>query len=186
MSIRQLLFLFIGSIIFLSSCDLSVLIYKEKQTNYRLEYGSTYSPCCRCSERAVILDDLIGQQVKLTIICDITGNDGLCTYGGFGTQKQVDQYKGKFIIKRLIYKPVYDTNQLKKAYPFIKRSVFFYPELLSNQILPLGNLDSILIKTVFEHVPNTGSGCDKNYLKYIRGFVLVNTEEFKMRKENIK
>jgi len=168
----------------LFSCVHSTALYFDNQTNYRLAYKSYYSPCCGWCGRKIILDSLKGQQNTLFIDCNINHvNNKYCTYLGIGTQKHIDTYNGNFIRSRSIYIPVYDTVELKKNYPDLDREIYFNTSMLSINIIPLIDLDSLIIKKSLEYTGDTA--CDKMYLKYIRGYVLVKTESMKIKKERL-
>ena len=53
--------------------------------------------------------------------------------------------------------------------------------MLTGHILPLTNLDSTLISKALNFKGD--STCNNDHLKLIRGFILVSTQQVKMKKE---
>lgn len=66
-------------------------------------------------------------------------------------------------------------------YPNLDREAYFDTIMLTNQFIPLTTLDSSMIKKALDF--NGDTTCYKNHLKLIRGFILVSTEEVKIKKE---
>jgi len=130
----------------------------------------------------VINDNLNGEQYSLLINCKIDDrNSRYCTEMQLGTQKHIDAYKKNFVRKHSIYRPVYDTLELKKMYPNLDREAYFDSTMLSGQFIPLTSLDSALIKKALDFKSDTT--CHNNHLKLIRGFVFIRTDKVKMKKE---
>jgi hypothetical protein len=109
------------------------------------------------------------------------GYSRYCTELRIGTQKHIDNYIRNTIRQHSIYRPVYDTIELKKMYPNLDRESYFDTLMLSRQIIPLTNLDSMLINQALAFKGNTT--CNNYHLKLIRGFIFVRTDEVKVKKE---
>lgn len=177
--LKRKFIIFLSIAICMLSCTRTATVFVNEESGSRIAYQREYSPCGPVNSQ-IVIDSLNGKLYKVIIDCNISDMGyGLCTYLGIGTQKHVDHYRGKHIIKRLIYRPVYDTNELRKVYAVFNNSV--YSEL---EVLPLQRIDSLLIETAIGYKGDTT--CDKKYLQYIKGFVLVKTEDAKIKKEKIK
>jgi len=97
-----------------------------------------------------------------------------------GTQKHINTYKKNFVRQHSVYRPVYDTLELKKMYPSIEREAYFDSTMLSGQFIPLTSLDSAIIKKALDFKSDTT--CDNKHLKLIRGFIFIRKDEVKMKK----
>ena len=176
-------FLIIIATFFLfTSCVHYATLYAEKNTDKKIALQSYYSPCCGWCGQRVILDNLKGEQNSLLINCKFDDMySRYCTEFRIGTQKHIDNYIKNTIRQHSIYRPVYDTTELKKMYPNLDRESYFDTLMLSRQIIPLTSLDSMLINQALAFKGDTT--CNNNHLKLIQGFIFVRTDEVKMKKE---
>ena len=174
--------LFILFLALLSSCVHYATLYAEKSAVGKFAIQSYYSPCCGWCGQRFINDNLGGEQYSLLINCKIEDRySRLCTEPQIGTQKHIDTYKKNYVRQQSIFRPVYDTFELKKMYPNLDREVYFDTIMLTGQILPLTSLDSTLISKALNFKGD--STCNNDHLKLIRGFILVSTQQVKMKKE---
>ena len=168
--------------ILLSSCVHYATLYSEKNTNNKLAIQAYYSPCCGWCGQRVILDNMTGEQQSLLVSCKMDDRySRYCTEARVGTQKHVDLYKGNTVYRHIVYRPVYDTAALKELYPGLDREAYFDSLLLVREMLPLTSIDAALINKAIHYKQDTA--CKSNYIKLIRGYVLVDSNEVKQKKE---
>jgi hypothetical protein len=173
----------IATFFLLTSCVHYATIYADKNADNKTAIQSYYSPCCGWCGQRVITDNLNGEQQSLLINCKFEDTySRYCTELRIGTQKHIDIYKRNFIRQHSIYRPVYDTIELKKMYPNLDRESYFDTLMLTRQIINLTVLDSMLINKSLDFKGDTS--CNNNHLKLIRGYIFVRTDEVKMKKEN--
>jgi len=178
---RQFLITIAAFFLFTSCVHYSTL-YAENNPDNKVAIQSYYSPCCGWCGQRIISDNLKGEQYSLLINCKIESKySRYCTALEIGTQKHIDVYKKKFVTQQSIYRPVYDTIELKQNYPNLEREAYFDTLMLTRQIIPLTNLDSALINWALEFKGDTT--CSNDHLRLIRGYIFVRTEEVKMKKE---
>jgi len=141
----------------------------------KISIQNFYSPCCgSCGER-IVIDQLKGKQYSLLINCKVEDEySTLCTPMRLGTQKLVLEYEREKIISETYYKPVYDTNTLKKMFPLINKMEYYDSTLFSNPVLPLDGIDTLLINSFYRS--SKKEGCSSQHLKLITGFILVKKE----------
>ena len=178
---RQLSTIIITCVLF-ASCVHYATLNAEKNADNKIAFQSYYSPCCGWCGQRLILDNLKGEQYSLLINCKFGDkNSRSCTELEIGTQKHVDIYKRHTVRQHSIYRPVYDTTELKRMYPNLDWESYFDTLMLTRQVIPLTALDSILINKAVAYKGDIT--CNKNYLQLIRGYIFVSTDEVKFKKE---
>ena len=174
--------LFVGTIFLLHSCVNYATVRSVKNNEEKIALQDYYSPCCGSCGQRIVIDKKNGEYNALQVNCILDDDYSTrCTPYQIGTQKQIMRYKKKKIISISFYRPVYDTIELKKIYPNLKKENYFDTALISKPILPLTNLDSMLIEKYFEMT--TKKSCNDNYIKLIKGFIFVTDGNMKLHKE---
>ena len=172
----------IATFFLFTSCVHYATLYADKSAVNKTAIQSYYSPCCGWCGQRVIIDNLNGEQQSLLINCKFEDMySRYCTELKIGTQKHIDIYKGNLIRQHSIYRPVYDTIELKKLYPNLDREAYFDTLMLTRQILPLTGLDSMSIAKALAF--RGDSSCNNKHLELIRGYIFVRTDEIKVKKE---
>ena len=169
----------IAALFCFSSCDHYITRSIEKTGSSRTVIQSFAAACCGGCGQRVLIDNLNGEQQTLQVECNLEW--GCCRMCMFGTEKHIDKYSSKFIVQRTIYKPIYDTTNLKNLFPKLRREAFFDSTQFSNPTLPLTFFDTLLISHALSYAVDTA--CKKSYLSLIRGFVFVKTENVKYKKD---
>ena len=164
------------------SCDHYITTHSTQIPGGKVAVQEYYTTCNGLCGHRIVFDNLLYEQQSLLVMKDIMDfGCRLCNDHQIGTQKNIVTYNGKFVNKYSMFRPVYDTNELKKQYPDIDRRVYFDSTMIGNPILPLTNLDSILINKALEQKSDSTYKID--YLKFIRGFVLIYSTDVKYKKE---
>lgn len=175
--------IFVFTCICFSSCISYVTLYAERNADSKVAVQSFVSPCCgRCGLR-VIADNLINEQQSLLINCkpeDIYSR--YCTELRIGTQKHIDIYKNRFVRQHSVYRPVYDSIELKKQYPGLDREFYFDSLMLTRPLIPLTATDSVFINRALAY-KDDAAACGSSHLRFIRGYIFVNIYEVKNKKE---
>ena len=148
----------------------------QEDLTKKITLQNYYSPCCGSCGQRIIIDSLIDKKYTLQVNCQNEDESSrLCTPFQLGTQKQVMTYQKHKTISISYYKPVYDTVELKKQYQKIERGEYFDSKLVSNKILPLSSIDSLLIEKYLVLAMKTN--CSGQYIKLIKGFILVEEDK---------
>ena len=174
--------IFILICICFSSCTSYITLYAEKNADSKTAVQSFVTPCCgRCGLR-IITDNLVNEQQSLLINCKPEDEySWYCTEMSIGTQKHIDVYKKKFVRQHSVYRPVYDTIELKKQYPGLKREFYFDSLMLTRPLIPLTATDSAFINRAMAF--KSDAPCGSSHLQFIRGYIFVNSFDVKSKKE---
>jgi hypothetical protein len=180
-AIMRHIIIFISFSILLFSCVDYATVKAINTGNEKIALQDYYSPCCgSCGER-IVIDHKNGQYSALQVNCSLENiYSAYCTPYRIGTQKQIMNYKKNKITSIVYYRPVYDTIELLKLYPTLKRQCYFDTALILKPILPLTQVDSFLITKYLQMT--TKKSCRANYLNLIRGFVHVADDDMKYNK----
>ena len=168
----------ISFIFLLASCDNFISQSVQETENERIILQSYAAACCGGCGQLVLIDNLKGEQQTLQVECDF--ERGCCRSCLFTTEKHIDKYVGKYIIERLVFKPVYDTISIKRLFPTIARGAYFDSTQYLNPLILLTDQDSLLISKALSYSSN--SNCNKSYLSHIRGFIFIKTERVKFKR----
>jgi hypothetical protein len=165
-------YLFFFALILLSSCMDYATVKAINNPTEKVAMQDFYSPCCGSCGQRIVIDDLHNKQYALLVNCNIEDQYSYqCTPYGMGTQKQVITYKKNKIISHAFYKAVYDTIELKKMYPGTQREQYYDSSLSGKPVIPMTKIDSSLIEK-YSSLTNKRN-CNADYLKFIKGYILV-------------
>jgi hypothetical protein len=177
-------FLLFISILVLVSCDHYITTQTVQVSGGKIAVQQYYTSCNGICGPRIVFDNLQNERQSLLAMNDIMDLDcRLCNDHRIGTQKSIETYNDRFVYKYSLFRPVYDTNELKKQYPNIDRAAYFDSTIAKNSILPLTSLDSVLISRALEQ--KNDSTCKIDYLRFIRGFVFVDSTDVKIKKEKL-
>lgn len=168
----------------LVSCDHYITTQTAQVPGGKIVIQESYTTCNGLCGTRIVFDNLLHERQSLLVMNDISDlGCRLCNDHSIGTQKNVETYEGKFVYKYSLFRPVYDTIELKKQYPDIDRGAYFDSTIAKNPVLLLTHLDSVLISKALQQ--KNDSTCKIDYLRFIRGFVFVYSTDVKTKKEKL-